>query len=104
MTARATDHCSIQILYTLRYTASCNVYKLLILIINWRRERDSNPRYAINVYTLSRRALSTTQTPLRIATPNQAAGMGRRRYRNYMLDSTGTALTGTTGFMPALSI
>ena len=22
----------------------------------WRRERDSNPRYAINVYTLSRRA------------------------------------------------
>ena len=24
--------------------------------IIWRRERDSNPRYAINVYTLSRRA------------------------------------------------
>ena len=33
----------------------------------WRRERDSNPRYAINVYTLSRRALSTAQTPLRVA-------------------------------------
>ncbi len=33
--------------------------------INWRREGDSNPRYAINVYTLSRRALSTTQPPLR---------------------------------------
>ena len=31
----------------------------------WRRERDSNTRYAINVYTLSRRAPSTTQPPLR---------------------------------------
>ena len=33
---------------------------------SWRRGRDSNPRYAINVYTISSRALSTTQTPLRI--------------------------------------
>ena len=33
--------------------------------IIWRRERDSNPRYAINVYTLSRRAPSATRTPLR---------------------------------------
>ena len=32
----------------------------------WRRERDSNPRYAINVYSLSRGALSTTQPSLRI--------------------------------------
>ena len=32
-----------------------------------RRERDSNPRYAFDVYTLSRRALSTTQTPLRFS-------------------------------------
>ena len=31
---------------------------------NWRRGRDSNPRYAINVYTLSRRAPSATRTPL----------------------------------------
>jgi hypothetical protein len=31
----------------------------------WRRERDSNPRYAINVYSLSRGALSTTQPSLR---------------------------------------
>ncbi len=29
----------------------------------WRRERDSNPRY-VTVYTLSRRAPSTTRTPL----------------------------------------
>ena len=33
----------------------------------WRRGRDSNPRYAINVYTLSRRAPSTTRPPLREA-------------------------------------
>ena len=35
------------------------------LIYGWRRERDSNPRYAVSVYTLSRRAPSTTRTPLR---------------------------------------
>ena len=34
----------------------------------WRRERDSNPRYAINVYTLSRRAPSATRTPLQRST------------------------------------
>ena len=31
----------------------------------WRRERDSNPRCAINVYSLSRGALSTSQPSLR---------------------------------------
>ena len=35
-----------------------------LLITNWRRGRDSNPRYPFEVYTLSRRALSTTQTSL----------------------------------------
>ena len=39
----------------------------------WRRGRDSNPRYAINVYTLSRRAPSTTRPPLRIPDYLQAA-------------------------------
>ena len=29
-----------------------------------RRERDSNPRYALGVYTLSRRASSTTRASL----------------------------------------
>ncbi len=29
-----------------------------------QRERDSNPRYACDVYTLSRRAPSTTRPPL----------------------------------------
>ena len=38
---------------------------LLALSFCWRRERDSNPRYAINVYSLSRGALSTTQPSLR---------------------------------------
>ena len=31
---------------------------------NWRRVRDSNPRYPFGVYTLSRRAPSTTRTTL----------------------------------------
>ena len=32
----------------------------------WRSGRDSNPRYAFDVYSLSRRAPSTTRPPLRI--------------------------------------
>ncbi len=36
------------------------------LLLCWRRGRDSNPRYAQHVYTLSRRAHSTTLTPLRV--------------------------------------
>ncbi len=32
----------------------------------WRSGRDSNPRYAFGVYSLSRRAPSTTRPPLRI--------------------------------------
>ena len=32
----------------------------------WRRKRDSNPRYAINVYTLSRGAPSATRPLLRV--------------------------------------
>ena len=34
---------------------------------DWRRERDSNSRDAINAYTRSRRAHSTTLPPLRIS-------------------------------------
>src|SRR6188472_4003566 len=33
-------------------------------LLQSRRERDSNPRYAMNVYTLSRRAPSTARTSL----------------------------------------
>jgi hypothetical protein len=42
----------------------------VIWILNLRRGRDSNPRYPFEVYTLSRRALSTTQTPLRNGNAN----------------------------------
>jgi site-specific DNA recombinase len=35
--------------------------------LKWRSGRDSNPRYAFDVYSLSRRAPSTTRPPLRIA-------------------------------------
>jgi hypothetical protein len=48
----------------------------------WRRGRDSNPRYAINVYTLSRRAPSTARTPLHtqtLHTPSMAQRSGRLR-------------------------
>ena len=38
-------------------------------VFDWRRRRDSNPRYAINVYTLSRRAPSTARTLLRMKIP-----------------------------------
>jgi hypothetical protein len=38
-----------------------------ILDINWRRERDSNPRRAFDPYTLSRGAPSTTRPSLRFS-------------------------------------
>ena len=34
-------------------------------LIVWRTEGDSNPRYACDVYTLSRRAPSTARPPVR---------------------------------------
>ena len=48
---------------TVRISIKLNKY---FKTINWRRERDSNPRRAINPYTLSRRAPSATQPSLRI--------------------------------------
>ena len=36
------------------------------LLIRWRRRRDSNPRYVINVYSLSRGAPSATRPLLRV--------------------------------------
>ena len=48
-----------------RNNLSETIKGLLALSSFWRRERDSNPRYAINVYSLSRGALSTTQPSLR---------------------------------------
>jgi hypothetical protein len=39
---------------------------------NWRRERDSNPRWAFDPYTLSRGAPSTTRPSLRRYLPTSA--------------------------------
>ena len=36
-------------------------------VLKWRSGRDSNPRYAFDVYSLSRRAPSTTRPPLRMS-------------------------------------
>src|SRR5690606_12572190 len=40
----------------------------------WRRERDSNPRYGVTVHTLSRRAPSTTRSPLHASSNNPSSG------------------------------
>jgi hypothetical protein len=43
-----------------------NIHDFSFLInLYWRSRRDSNPRYAFDVYTLSRRAPSTTRPLLR---------------------------------------
>jgi hypothetical protein len=42
----------------------------LLCIAPWRRLRDSNPRYPLEVYTLSRRAPSTTRTSLLLKAAN----------------------------------
>ena len=50
-----------------------------------RRERDSNPRYPLGVYTLSRRASSTTRASFLECPP---------KYIVYMLDSNWFAKIG----------
>lgn len=45
--------------------------------LKWRSGRDSNPRYAFDVYSLSRRAPSTTRPPLRIALEGRPLAMKR---------------------------
>ena len=40
----------------------CGVFTVYLFVYTfWRRRRDLNPRYAINVHTISNRAPSTTQ-------------------------------------------
>ena len=46
----------------------------------WRRERDSNPRCGYPAYRLSRSALSTTQTPLRLRNANVGINGVRSKY------------------------
>src|SRR5690348_15595406 len=45
----------------------------------WRSGRDSNPRYGFAVYSLSRRAPSTTRPPLRM--PGRRKHLGAERGR-----------------------
>ena len=47
-----------------------------ILRTSWRSGRDSNPRYAFGVYSLSRRAPSTTRPPLRMRRKGCALALG----------------------------
>src|ERR1044072_7168941 len=44
----------------------------------WRSGRDSNPRYGFAVYSLSRRAPSTTRPPLRKSLEGDASRVARR--------------------------
>ncbi len=46
----------------------------------WRRERDSNPRWAFDPYTLSRGAPSTTRPPLRCQTVRASCSAERLRH------------------------
>src|SRR3546814_11310171 len=49
--------------------------------LKWRSGRDSNPRYGFAVYSLSKRAPSTTRQPLRLAGTRRQIGRppGRER-------------------------
>ena len=52
-------------------------------LLKWRRGWDSNPRYAFDVYTLSRRAPSTTRPLLRLPFPCATASLLERRLVRY---------------------
>lgn len=52
---------------------SINLFMTSIFFKFERRERDSNPRYTFGVYTLSRRASSTTRAPLHRGTSQKRA-------------------------------
>ena len=49
----------------------------------WRRERDLNPRYAINVHTISNRAPSTTQPSLQTCVEHEKQFNSNRRRKKY---------------------
>ena len=51
----------------------CISFFLRLSYLTTRRERDSNPRYTFGVYTLSRRASSTTRAPLHRGTSQKRA-------------------------------
>ncbi|ABQ69730.1 Resolvase, N-terminal domain [Rhizorhabdus wittichii RW1] len=55
-------------------------------VLKWRSGRDSNPRYGFAVYSLSRRAPSTTRPPLRMRwkAGSLAGGDGFRKAREHV--------------------
>ena len=55
----------------------------------WRSGRDSNPRYGFAVYSLSRRAPSTTRPPLRV--PGRSAHLGGGSMRGKLAGRTDRA-------------
>ena len=64
---------------------------------DWRSGRDSNPRYAFDVYSLSRRAPSTTRPPLRTL-PDSCAPKGvKRESGDYPIALEWARLTTDTG-------
>ena len=67
----------------------------LIYLTLWRTEGDSNPRYALNVYTLSRRAPSTTRPPVRCASFLNLLRKTTARYSN--ITGPATTSAGHTG-------
>ena len=57
---------------------------------NWRRERDSNPRWAFGPYSLSRRAPSATRSSLREEANNsrfyrKSKGQGDEMLKNHII-------------------
>ena len=54
-------------------------------LTTWRTEGDSNPRYAMNVYTLSRRAPSTARPPVLLS----LIGTGSLSCKNESLTDSG---------------
>ncbi len=73
---------------------------------NWRRGRDSNPRY-VSVYTLSRRAPSTARPPLRdVAVGPSGPAAARARIipqHPQVTSATGPDITGVHGNAPVVT-
>ena len=56
--------CNMAMIYTIANAKTGTDFSVPVFIIKWRRDRDLNPRYAINVCRFSRPVLSTTQPSL----------------------------------------
>ncbi len=59
------------VLYLIANAKTGTEFSVPVFVTKWRRDRDLNPRYAINVCRFSRPVLSTTQPSLRCGTYNR---------------------------------